>query len=128
MSAGESPRSLRDRCVVSSMSVRLNGRLPSGVAVSGVSGGPGVASGSRAGGSDPLAPLRASTAFLAPGRGIPVTQAADVGQLDPGLAQRGRGAPVCLHEVHEADDVAAVVPGAARRVAVEDLLVEVDGE
>ncbi len=33
-----------------------------------------------------------------------------------------------LHEVNEADDVAAVVPGAARRVAVEDLLVKVDGQ
>jgi hypothetical protein len=35
---------------------------------------------------------------------------------------------VRLHEVNEADDVAAVVPGAARRVAVEDLLVKVDGQ
>src|SRR5690349_21261446 len=131
MRAGERPRtSVRYGCAGSSVSVKpsglflglSSGRSGSRMAVSAACAGSGAAFGSRAVVPDPPTPRRASTAFLVPGRGTRAieAQAADFGQADAGLPERTGRATVRLHQVHEIENVAAVVGDAVGREAVED--------
>jgi hypothetical protein len=129
-SSGVRPRSIRYGWLASSVSAKPRGLLgliflPSPVAFSwppgaprdasaGVDGPSGASSGGR--------PVLGLPSAFGGGCLIGKLEAADPGDQEPHLPERGFGAVLRLHPVHEVEHVAGVVAG----VAVEHPLAEVD--